>query len=48
MDRDGYRYWVGVFVNQETINNKGLLLAREKELPQFVDEYAADMIFDIF
>lgn len=48
MDQDGYRYWVGVFVNQETINNKGLLLAREKELPQFVDEYAADMIFDIF
>ena len=48
MDQDGYRYWVGVFVNPETINNKGLLLAREKELPQFVDEYAADMIFDIF
>lgn len=48
MDKDGYRYWVGVFVNQETINNKGLLLAREKDLPQFLDEYAADMIFDIF
>ena len=23
-------------------------MAREKELPQFVDGYAADMIFDIF
>ena len=47
MDNDGYKFWVGVFVNQETINNKGLLLAREKNIPQFVDEYAADMVFDI-
>lgn len=46
-DADGYRYWVGVFVNQETINNKGLLLSREKNLSQFVDGYAADMAFDI-
>ena len=46
-DADGYRYWVGVFVNQETINNKGLLLAREKNNSQFVDGYAADMVFDI-
>ena len=46
-DADGYRYWVGVFVNQETINNKGLLLSREKNLSQFVDGYAADMVFDI-
>lgn len=46
MDRDGYRYWVGVFVNQETINSRGLLLEREKEFPQFVDEYAADMPFE--
>lgn len=46
MDRDGYRYWVGVFVNQETINSKGLLLEREKEFPKFVDEYAADMPFE--
>lgn len=46
MDRDGYRYWVGVFVNQETLNSKGLLLEREKEFPEFVDEYAADMPFE--
>lgn len=46
MDRDGYRYWVGVFVNQETLNSKGLLLEREKEFSQFVDEYAADMPFE--
>lgn len=46
-DKDGYRYWVGVFVNQEILNSKGLLLAREKNLPQFVDEYAADMTFEV-
>lgn len=47
MDADGYRYLVGVFVNQETINSKGLLLEREKNISQFVDGYAADMVFDI-
>lgn len=47
MDEDGYRYLVGVFVNQDTINSNGLLLAREKNISQFVDGYAADMVFDI-
>ena len=47
MDDDGYRYWVGVFVNQEILNSKGGLLAREKDISQFVMEYGADMVFDI-
>ena len=46
-DKEGYKYWVGVFVNQETINNKGNLLAREKYIPEFVMGYGADFVFDI-
>lgn len=47
MDKDGYKYWVGVFVNNEPINSKGNLLDREKDISQFAKEYAADMVFDI-
>ena len=35
-DKDGYQYWVGVFVNQEPLNSKGSLLFREKDIPEFV------------
>lgn len=47
VDRDGYKYWVGVFVNQELLNGKGSLLSREQNISDFVREYGADMIFDI-
>lgn len=47
VDRDGYKYWVGVFVNQEPLNGKGSLLSREQNISEFVSEYGADMIFDI-
>ena len=47
LDKDGYKYWVGVFVNQETIDGKAGVLSREKDKSEFVHEYGADMIFDI-
>ena len=47
LDKDGYKYWVGVFVNQETIDGKAGVLSREKDKSEFVYEYGADMIFDI-
>ncbi|MCF2601297.1 sulfatase-like hydrolase/transferase [Anaerovibrio lipolyticus] len=46
-DKDGYQYWVGVFVNQEPLNSKGSLLFREKDIPEFASSYGADMVFDI-
>lgn len=46
-DKDGYQYWVGVFVNQEPLNSKGSLLFREKDIPKFASSYGADMVFDI-
>lgn len=46
-DKYGYQYWVGVFVNQETLNSKGNLLFREKDIPEFTNDYGADMVFDI-
>lgn len=46
-DKDGYQYWVGVFVNQEPLNGKGSLLFREKDIPEFASSYGADMVFDI-
>ena len=47
IDKKGYKYWVGVFANQEPLNGKGGLLSREKNKPEFVQEYGADMVFDI-
>ena len=47
VDRDGYKYWVGVFVNQEPLNGKGSLLSREQNVSEFISEYGADMVFDI-
>lgn len=47
VDRDGYKYWGGVFVNQEPLNGKGNLLSREQNVSEFVSEYGADMVFDI-
>lgn len=47
MDRDGYAYFVGAFVNQEILNAKGNLLLREAGERQFVADYAADFVYDI-
>lgn len=47
IDKKGYKYWVGVLANQEPLNGKGGLLSREKNKPEFVQEYGADMVFDI-
>lgn len=46
-DDEGYGYWVGAYVNQEILNAKGQLLAREAELPEFMDGYGADFVYDI-
>lgn len=46
-DAEGYGYWVGAYVNQEILNAKGQLLAREAENPAFMDSYGADFVFDI-
>lgn len=47
MDKDGYAYFVGAFVNQEIINAKGNLLLREAKERKFVDDYTADFVYDI-
>lgn len=47
MDQEGYAYFVGAFVNQEILNAKGNLLLREAGKRQFLDDYAADFVYDI-
>lgn len=44
---DGYPYWIGSYVQQETLNNKGALLDLVKDSEKFFDNCAADYIFDI-
>lgn len=46
-DRDGYAYFVGAFVNQEILNAKGNLLLREAKERKFIEDYAADFVYDI-
>ena len=46
-DRDGYAYFVGAYVNQEILNAKGNLLLREAGEPKFVEDYAAEFVYDI-
>lgn len=47
MDEEGYAYFVGAFVNQEILNAKGNLLLREAGDPKFVEDYAAEFVYDI-
>lgn len=46
-DECGYKYWLGAYVNQEILNAKGNLCQRESSCAGFVDDYAADFVFDV-